>query len=238
MIVHVDAKQLEWVAAVYLSQDPIAMQEIIDAVDMHEINRSRFNLPERRIAKFFLFRLIFGGSAWAYANDPDFRHVSKSPKFWQRVIDEAYGKYKVLHETHEKWVTEVVRTGRLCVVTGREYLFSPYRDERGELKWPKTQILNYPVQGLGHDLMALVRIELFRLLRALHDPRIKLISTVHDSIDVDVPVDRIGIVVDCVNDAFRSAPERFKQWFKVDFNLPLRCEIFTGTNLKDLTEVT
>jgi DNA polymerase I-like protein with 3'-5' exonuclease and polymerase domains len=214
------------------------MQEIMDNVDMHEINRSRFSLPERRIAKFFLFRLIYGGTAYAYAYDPDFTHVSTSPKYWQKVIDEAYAKYKVLQETHTNWVQTVIRNrGRLVVPTGREYEFAPVSSPRGEMKWPRTQILNYPVQGLGHDLMAIVRTLLFARLRYLFVSGVRLISTVHDSIDIDCPSDMVDHVVKIVQSCFDDAPARFKEWFKVDFNLPLRCEIFTGMNLKDLVEV-
>lgn len=237
MIVHVDAKQLEWYCAVFLSQDPTGMQELIDNVDLHEINRSRFNLPERRVAKFFLFRLIFGGTEFAYANDPDFMHVSTSTKFWRKVIDEAYAKYAKLHETHEAWVREVIRTGKLVVPTGREYLFESYRDDYGNLKWPKTQIYNYPVQGLGHDLMAIVRVELFRRIRELGDVRIKLISTVHDSVDVDCPESCVSSVVRIISESFAAAPQRFKEWFGIEFNLPLRCEIFVGKDLKNLTQI-
>lgn len=241
MIVHVDAKQLEWVGACYLSQDPVGMQEIMDNVDMHEINRARFSLPERRIAKFFLFRLIYGGTAYAYAYDPDFMHVSTSPKYWQKVIDEAYAKYKVLENTHTTWVQTVIRNrGRLVVPTGREYEFAPVSSPRGEMKWPRTQILNYPVQGLGHDLMAIVRTLLFQRLRTLPEylaGEIRIISTVHDSIDIDVSPVHTTRVIQIVQSCFDDAPARFKEWFKVEFNLPLRCEIFTGLNLKDLTEV-
>lgn len=236
MIVHVDAKQLEWVGAAFLSQDPVAMQEINDNEDMHAKNVERFKLPERRVAKFFLFRLIYGGTAYAYAYDPDFRHVSTSPKYWQTVIDEAYDKYKVLHQTHTTWEQTVIRTGRLVVCTGREYSWVPFRKPNGELKWPRTQILNYPVQGLGHDLMAIVRTLLFvRLRRA--GLKSKLVSTVHDSIDIDCPDNEVDVVVGIVNGCFVDAPARFVELFGVEFNLPLRCEIFIGMNLKNLVEV-
>ena len=206
----------------------------MDNVDMHEINRARFNLPERRIAKFFLFRLIYGGTAYAYAYDPDFTHVSSSPKYWQKVIDEAYEKYRVLEQTHTAWVQNVIRNGVLVVPTGREYEFAPVRTDKGELKWPRTQILNYPVQGLGHDLMAIVRTLLFARLRSLRSLGAELISTVHDSIDIDCPVHLVDDVIKIVQSCFDDAPARFKVLFGVEFNLPLRCEIFTGVNLKNL----
>lgn len=236
MFVHVDARQLEWVGAAFLSQDPVAMQEIWNNEDMHAKNVERFKLPDRRTAKFFLFRLIYGGSAYAYAYDPDFTHVSASPKFWQKVIDEAYDKYNVLEKTHTAWVQTVIRTGQLEVCTGRTYSWQPFRTDKGELKWPRTQILNYPVQGLGHDLMAIVRTLLFVRLRNL-GLRSLLVSTVHDSIDVDCPAEEVSQVVECVATCFRDAPSRFYDLFGTEFNLPLRCEIFTGNNIKDLTEV-
>jgi DNA polymerase I-like protein with 3'-5' exonuclease and polymerase domains len=236
LFVHVDAKQLEWIGAIYLSQDPVGLQEILDAVDMHSANQERFKLPSRLIAKTFLFRLIYGGTEWAYAYDSNFNHVSDNPKFWRRVIEDAYTKYATLAKTHTNWEQTVVRTGKLVMPTGREYAFSPYRDKRtNELKWPRTTILNYPVQGLGNDLMAIVRTLLYARLCSRSDLNSVLCCTVHDSIDVDCPADEVDEVIKLVQSAFDDAPARFKQLFGVDFNLPLRCEIFTGNNLKALT---
>ena len=75
MLLQADAKQLEWVGATYFSQDKVAMQEIWDGVDQHADNQSRFGLPSRLIAKTFVFRLIYGGSAYSYAHDPNFRDI-------------------------------------------------------------------------------------------------------------------------------------------------------------------
>ena len=241
MYVHVDAKALEWYGAVYLSQDPVGLKELLEGVDTHEENRIRFKLPSRLIAKTFLFRLIYGGTEWAYAYDSNFSHVSSNPKFWKKVIDEAYEKYSGLAKTHTNWEQTVVRTGKLVMPTGREYAFSPYRDERtNELKWPRTTILNYPVQGLGHDLMAIVRTLLFARLRAAQGKTIfksLLCCTVHDSIDVDAPDAEVPEVIKIIQSSFDDVPKRFEQLFGVSFNLPIRCEISTGINLKDLTEV-
>mgnify|MGYP001599047267 CR=1 FL=1 len=94
MLIKLDAKMLEWVCAVWLSQDKVGMQEIIAEEDVHANNAERFKLPTRLVAKTFLFRLIYGGGAYSYAHDPDFTDVSTSEKFWQRVIDESYDKYQ------------------------------------------------------------------------------------------------------------------------------------------------
>ena len=95
MLLQADAKQLEWVGATYLSQDQVALKEIWGSVDQHADNQTRFGLPSRLVAKTFVFRLIYGGSAYSYANDPNFRDIGNE-KFWQGVIDQFYDKYKCL----------------------------------------------------------------------------------------------------------------------------------------------
>ena len=82
MLLQADAKQLEWVGATYLSQDQTALKEIWESVDQHADNQERFGLPSRLIAKTFVFRLIYGGSAYSYANDPNFKDIGNE-KFWQ-----------------------------------------------------------------------------------------------------------------------------------------------------------
>jgi len=97
MLLQADAKQLEWVGATYLSQDQTALKEIWDSVDQHSDNQKRFGLPSRLIAKTFVFRLIYGGSAYSYANDPNFKDIGNE-RFWQGVIDQFYDKYKGLRD--------------------------------------------------------------------------------------------------------------------------------------------
>lgn len=141
MIVNGDARALEWVAGTFLSQDRVALQEIKDRVDQHTLNMNAFRLPSRLIAKTFVFRLIYGGQAYSYANDPDFTHVSTSEKFWNRVIDAFYEKYQGWASWHIKLMQEATTTGKVLMPTGREYSYQ--RTLLGV--WPRTTILNYPV---------------------------------------------------------------------------------------------
>ena len=97
MLLQADAKQLEWVGAAYLSQDDLAIQEIWDGTDMHSDNQARFGLPSRLIAKTFVFRLIYGGSAYSYAHDPNFKEIGNEA-YWQNIIDQFYNKYTKLKE--------------------------------------------------------------------------------------------------------------------------------------------
>lgn len=248
MIISVDHKGLEWVTAVYLSQDKVGIDEISQGVDQHADNQSRFGLPSRLIAKTFVFRLIYGGSAFAYANDPIFMPVSTSVDFWQGVIDEFYRKYYGLAEWHGRIVLEVGRTGKYESVSGRVYNFQPYQKASGEWKLPRTKILNYPVQGLGADIVMLSRISLWNRVRAagvdIGPIKSKFVNTVHDDIWIDAPdceltgLDKDGKecynIVSEIDGVFQDLPKNFERAFKVPFNLPCRFEIktLTGEQIK------
>ncbi len=231
MLINVDAKALEWVCALFLSQDKTGMEEYRAGADVHENNKVAFSLPSRLIAKTFLFRLIYGGSAWSYANDPDFVECSSSEKFWQKVIQSTYDKYRGLGAWHTSLMQEVVNTGRLTMPTGRIYRFNPKEAEK-----LRTQILNYPVQGLGADLMSIARVSLSKRMKKAGLKSL-LICTVHDSIVVDAPKEEAKHIVRLMNDVFDDIPLNFKKLFGVEFNLPLRCEISIGDNWGDMLEI-
>jgi len=236
MIVSVDAKALEWLVCAYLSKDPTAYEEIVNNVDQHTANQARFNLPSRLIAKTFVFRLIYGGSAYSYANDPDFTEVSTKERFWQGVIDEFYSKYNGIAKWHTALMSEATTSGKLRMPTGRLFNFTSTQ-RNGDLVWPRTCILNYPVQGTAADLMSIARVSFFRRFNAANFVG-KLISTIHDSIVVDVPQEEAEAVCIMFEEVFRDIPLNYKRIFGVDFPLPTRCEISYGPNKLDLTTYT
>ena len=231
MIVQADAKALEWFSGTYLSKDKVAYQEIADGIDQHSHNQKTFGLPSRLIAKKFVFRLMYGGSAYSYANDPDFTDVSKSEKYWQKVIDAFYTKYKGFADWHVKIVQEVTRTGQLVMPTGRVYKYS--KTARGD--WPVTTIKNYPVQGLGADLMAIIRVSFAKRFKEANIKGLQ-VNTVHDSIVVDVQDLELPKVAKIFHSVFEAAPDNFKKIFGVEFNLPLLTEVSYGPNMKELTD--
>lgn len=239
---NIDVKGLEWVTIVWFAQDPVGMDEIVSGVDQHAVNQLAFDLPDRRIAKIFVFRLIYGGSKWAYALDPDFNWISKKADYWQEVIDKFYDKYRGIQKTHDEWIRTVVRDGRLVMPTGRIFIFEPFKDSRGELKWPRTQILNYPVQGTGHDIVTIARVSLYKRIKAsaLKDS-IKFVSTVHDSIVLDCNFTKesvdMGLLARIVGNVFIDLPRNFNALFNMDLNLPIQAEIKVGNNLLDMEVV-
>lgn len=236
MIINSDAKQLEVNVAAYLSQDSILLDEVRNKVDIHQANKERFGLPSRLIAKIFKFRLIYGGSAYSYANDADFADVGFSVKQWQNVIDEYYNKYKGLAKWHTNIIQTAIATGQLIMPTGRRFSFESKPNYKGELVWPETTIKNYPVQGTGADIMSIIRVDFSKRFR---EQQIKgvLVSTVHDSIVVDVEDSEVAKVIDLFNKVYYDMPKNFKKLFGIEYNLPIFNEVSVGPNMKDLEEI-
>lgn len=236
-LLNVDAKHLDWTTAVFLSQDEVGIREIRDGFDLHTDNQQVFGLPSRLIAKKFLFRIIFGGTAYSFSADPEFTECKMSTKQWEGVIERFYRKYKGIAKWHTSQVTTATRTGRLSIQTGRTWDYAPSRDYKGELKQPITTIKNYPVQGLEADLMSLARVSLYNRIKKHGDERVLIINSVHDSILLDVPSDAVDWVSSCIASVFRDVPANFKKLFGCEFNLPFRGELLIGDDWLNMTEV-
>ena len=235
MILQADAKQLEWVGAAYLSQDQTAIEEIWNEVDQHTDNQNRFGLPSRLIAKTFVFRLIYGGSAYSYANDPNFKDIG-GEGFWQDVIDQFYRKYVGLQQWHTRLFDQAKRERKIVMPTGRVYNYEP-EIRRGQAVWPRTKILNYPVQGLGADLMSIARVSLRNRLK--DKKGVLLVNTVHDSIilDFDSNIWDNNSIVSLVDKCFNDVPANFKKLFGKDFNLPMRVECEVGPDWGNMEKI-
>ena len=241
-IVNVDAKSLEWCTYLFLSQDPVGLEEwqgVIDdptKFDIHRANQAAFALPSRLIAKVFLFRWIYRGSAFAYSRDPDFMPVSKSVDFWQDVIEKYYRKYKAIERTHLQYIKQATTTGSITSPFGREYQFEPVKKWNGELKWNESDITNYPNQGCGADVMAVARVALYQRWKR-SGIKGKLISTVHDSIVADVPEHEVQRVAEMFHKVFLDLPKLVTQAYGVEWNVSMLGEVSVGPNMQELTEV-
>lgn len=237
MLVNADIKGLEVSCAAFLSKDKVLTQELMNKEDIHADNQAQFNLPTRLIAKTLVFRILYGGTEYSFAQDPEFTGVSKKPEYWRNVILKFYTKYRGLHEWHDNLVDNVVLTGVYRSPIGREYKFKPYLTDRGDLKWPRTNILNYPVQGFGNDIMSIMRISLFNRIKRLQLDSYKMIATVHDSILIDVPNDEVKQAVELINSVAADVPGNFYKVFGVKYELPFLVEIETGMDYLNMEKI-
>lgn len=233
-IVNGDVSGLEVVVAAELSGDVVLSTEIKNKENIHTNNQVAFNLPSRLIAKVFKFRLIYGGSAYSYANDPDFMEVSSSEKYWQKVIDAYYEKYSGVAKWHTGLLNTVREQGYIEIPSGRRYFFEPERKWNG-LQWPLTTIKNYPVQGFGADLVMLARIEAWKQFKA-SGMEGRFIGTIHDSLVYDVPKENVDATAKLLFKAIEDVPKLCKETFGYEFSLPLTSEIQVGNTKGSMEE--
>ena len=233
MLIQCDASQLEWRTLLELAKDQVGIEEILGGEDTHAKNQEAFGLPSRLIAKIFLFRTIYRGSGWSFANDPDFMHVSTSSDFWDGMNEKFYAKYKGIDACHTRWKDCVMGGSSIVGPFGRSWSCPPKRDYRGELKVPWTTLTNYPVQGTGADVMMLARI---MAKKRIADAGIQcdFISTVHDSIVVDTRQANLEPLRDIFDKVFADLPSRIQSVFGYQWTVPMACESKYGPNMKSM----
>lgn len=239
MLIQVDASQLEWRVCLELCQDPVGIQEILDKADVHSLNQEAFSLPDRLIAKKYLFRTIFNhGKGYAFTIDPDFMHVSTSVSFWDTVGEKFYKKYNKLEELYRTNNQKVIQGEDLVGPLGRFWPIKMRHNYKGDLEVPETLLVNYPTQGTAADVMAIARISFRNRLRNLPFYReVLLKSTVHDSIVVDSPSKYQQEIVNLFHQVFDDLPKNIQKLFGYQWVVPLDCECKVGRNLKDMEKI-
>ena len=134
MLIGADAAALEWRVVTELSQNPTALQEILDKVDIHTVNQHAFGLPSRLISKIYLFRTVFNrGKGFSFANDPDFSSVSSSVKYWDDVGHKFYTKYKYIDKLYDTNLQLISQGKPIVGPLGREWLLTPFKNLEGIL---------------------------------------------------------------------------------------------------------
>jgi DNA polymerase I-like protein with 3'-5' exonuclease and polymerase domains len=141
-----------------------------------------------------------------------------------------------LRDWHTKILDQAKRDRKLVMPTGRVYNYEP-EIKYGKAVWPRTRILNYPVQGLGADLMSIARVSLRNRLK--EKKGVLLVNTVHDSIilDFDPKIWDNNSIVSLVDKCFNDVPTNFKKMFGQDFNLPMRVECEVGPDWGNMEKI-
>lgn len=247
MLIQCDAAQLEWRVLAFLANDAVAIKEINDKIDFHTENQKTFGLPSRLIAKVYLFRTIYRGSGYSFANDPDFLSISSDPNYWDGINEKFFKKYKGIDKCHNEWAKLVASRRPIISPFGREWLLTPvqktYIDrftgkEKTVEKLPMTTLTNYPVQGTGNDIMAVARVSLFNRLRKQGLLQyVKLVSTVHDSIVIDCHDDYVQKVVNLMYEVFNDLKKNIYKLWSVNSPVDFPCEVKVGPNLLDMKPV-
>lgn len=214
-ILNFDVKGLEVVCAAFLSGDKVLIKELEDKVDLHSENQKAFSLPSRVIAKVLKFRILYGGTEHGFVKDSDFISVSSSKKYWKEVIEKYYEKYSGIKQWHDKIIEQSYHRP-IVSPFGRKYVYSyKYSDATAAVK-------NYIVQGFGADIVALIRVLLYKRLKGME--YVKMFNTVHDSIEIDCLSSKNEYVIKCMEEVLAELNQEIYNRFGVVFNLNIQVE--------------
>jgi DNA polymerase I-like protein with 3'-5' exonuclease and polymerase domains len=236
-----DLSQLEWRVAAWQSQDPVAMQEIFDGVDIHLDNAIKFfgDAKYRQDAKIMTFRLLYGGSAYAFWIDPKMPNFSK--KRWDEIVDSYEMKYRGITQWQQNNISRVpLDHGFLYDAMGRKYKIPMEEHKRypGTMVYKDTCIKNYPVQGMATgNIVPLAQVMMQEKIDA--DPQAFMSSNwmgqVHDSMIFDtMPHEVKRLAFTCIQ-VFEALPARINDIWGLDFNLPLTGEAEWGPSYAAMT---
>jgi len=234
---------LEWRTAAWLSGDEVALKEINSNIDFHSENQKTFGLPNRLIAKIYLFRTIFRGTGWGFAKDPDFSHVSSDPDFWEDINSKFYNKYNGLDKWHKELGTLCVQRKPIVSPFGREWILTPIETQRRnrmgimtttEIPW--SILTNFPVQGSAADLVSMARIYILRELQK-RGLRSILISTVHDSVIADCLREEVSTVSQIMKEGFDNLGSYVLNKFGIELPCKFPGEVKVGDNMKDMIKL-
>ena len=207
------------------------INEIIEGVDAHSYNCEHILklpvTPENRTAtKVFTFRMIYGGTPYAFYMDSNMPNFSL--KRWEEIVEAFYKKYSGLHKWQKENFKEVLHNNGLLIspITGRQWQFKKQM-KRGVLQYVWAEVCNYPVQGTAYDIialwMALSNKELCQY------PDVKLVMQVHDELVWDVPNEYVDIVAKTCYNICIELPKHIEKFFGVKCNVPLSCEVKVGS---------
>ena len=221
-ILEVDFAQLEFRTAVFLAQDKQGMEDIKNKIDVHQYTAEIIGVS-RQEAKAHTFKPLYGGTTG----------TEEEKRYYRKFAE----KYKGIAAWHQQLQTEAIKLKRLKLPTGREYAF-PYAER---MPWGgssySTQIKNYPVQGFATaDIVPLACIKIYELMK---EQKVKslLINTVHDSIVADVYPGEEAVMSKIFKQGKASVIPALKEYYGINFNVPLDTELKMGYNWLDIKEV-
>ena len=224
-----DFAQLEFRVAAFLSQDMVAIDEVITGFDVHSYTAKTITdagqPTSRQAAKEHTFAPLFG--ATGYGRTPaEAEYYSQFTK-----------KYKGIAEWHERLAKEVLATGCITTPSGRAFSFPNVIRNPNNTVTYFTQIKNYPVQSFATaDIVPICLIYIDKMLEA-NKMQSCIVNTVHDSVVLDIhpdETDKVLKIIDRTNDRLISIVN--KKW-NIDFNIPLLLEAKIGPNWLDTKDV-
>ena len=200
-LLQLDYSQAELRVLAMLSRDPALIDIYVSGKDLHDAIADMMFGPGahkdkelRNLAKTINFGIAYGRGAGSIATT-----FNKTMKEAQDIIDKWF---KPMPKVREFIMNRrrMASRGEPCVtIFGRERHFII---TDSELHHIQNEYINTPIQGTASDFTMLSLLNIYDYLEAHWRGKARLVSTVHDSIILEVPDDPTAIAEignDCVN---------------------------------------
>lgn len=224
LIGEADGAQLEFRVAAHLGRDRAALQDIVDGADIHMVTADIIGVS-RQEAKAHTFKPLYGG-----------RSGTDAEKQYYAFFRE---KYEGITETQQRWIDEVLETGRLTTEWGLSYYWPDTTMDRSGYVRNSTSICNYPVQAFATAEIIPIALTSFWHRIQEEGLRMMIVNTVHDSIIVELPEEEVEdfhrLAQQCL---IEDVYPYLEQVYGVKLTVPLGCGVSTGTHWGSKDETT
>ena len=226
-ILEADFAQLEFRAAAFLSQDPVAMEEINTGFDVHsytaKVITDAGQPTIRQEAKEHTFAPLFGATGYGRSK--------AEAAYYTHFIE----KYEGISDWHKRLADDAVRFLKITNVSGRQYAFPDVARRANGGVTHFTMIKNYPVQGFATG--DVVPVVIVALEKALMPYQSCLVNTVHDSAVIDVHPDERDVVIQVIENMNNNLVALIEEAYGITMNVPLLLEAKIGKNWLDVKDV-
>ena len=234
-IVQADTSQAELRVMAYFSQDPGLMKIFREgkydihtgtAAEVYGIPPEKVTKQQRKFVKQVNFGIIYCITAFGLAIKLDC-----SQRKAQNYIDLWFKRFPRVKEWIHEQQAFVVENKVAVTPTGRIRHLPEADGYSGRGKEALRQGVNAPIQSFASDLTLIALYDWARAIRkrALQS---QVFMNVYDANYADCPPAEVLEVAQLARTSFVHPP--IKEFFDIDFNVPLDVEVKAGPNLKDM----
>ena len=225
LIVSFDSSQVEFRVAVDMGQDKIGYEEIVNGVDIHSFTAKVLTEAgeptTRQEAKAKTFRPLYGGGSGSEAL------IAYCEYFKE--------KYVGISSMQRGWALKCVDKGQYTTPYGMTFYFpgtkmhkhSGYIDNT-------TNIYNFPIQGFATG--EIIPIALVYFWHKTRDIRVRIMATIHDSIDTKTHKDDVEVATEIARECLTTdVYAHLEKVYKYKMRVPLGLGATAGKYWGDKT---
>ncbi|MDR1522875.1 MAG: DNA polymerase I [Endomicrobium sp.] len=232
IFVSADYSQIDLRVLAHISKDKKLVEDFNNGADIHSATaREIFGVPEsqplpenlRSASKAINFGIVYGISPFGLA-----KQLNVSMLQAKEYIDKYLAKYEGVKFWMKQVISEALRTGYVCTITGRVRYMPELRSTSRIIKNAGERIaLNMPVQGSSADIIKIAMINIYNELKKDNCKSLMLLQ-VHDDLLFEVPKQEKENLILLIKNKMENA---------VKLSVPLSVDIKVGANWGQMEKV-